>query len=415
MKTKRPSFAACLLSLSACCGLVGNFPVGMALARDRAGASQADETNGEMPGDSSSDTTNAAAYEENGGNSSGATGANTVTKFLAGQAKLDTSVTPTTVRQKIKPFTLGVSQHAEAQPLDAGAQDSALSAGNGIFDNSASALKASAENNRFRLQAEKDMRVLSRFNFELLVDRSQSMHQNDCPDGVSRWEWCGMQAASMALALTPVAPQGMTIVPFATEYDVFENASAGHIAYLFDNMRLQSGTRLFEPLAEQADRYFADRSPNKKPLLIVVVTDGMPAPKVEPQRVRQELVDISNRMKNPHDVTVIFCQIGGADGKGLAYLEDLDQNLTSYGARYNFVHTITFDDLQQRGLGSALASTIQQYAPLPPLPPAPKEHVAAKVATRGTGAANSGKNISHSAVKASLAHIADHGTNGEGR
>ncbi|MBU6451061.1 MAG: hypothetical protein KGS72_04730 [Cyanobacteria bacterium REEB67] len=398
MKTKRTTFAASLLSLSACCSLVVNFPAGVALAQDGNGPSQADDANGEMFGDSTGAVSS--------GNTSGATGANTVTRFLAGQAKLDMTVTP-----KIKPFTLGVSQHAEAQPLNAGAQDSGLAAGNGILDNSASALKASADNNRFRLQAEKEMRILSRFNFELLVDRSLSMHQTDCPDGVSRWEWCGMQAASMALALTPVATQGMTIVPFATEYDVFENASANHIAYLFDNMRLQTGTRLFEPLAEQADRYFADHSPNKKPLLIVVVTDGLPVPRVEPERVRQELVDISNRMKNPHDVTVIFCQIGAADGKGLAYLEDLDQNLTTNGARYNFVHTITFDDLQQRGLGGALASTMQQYAPAPPLPPAPKQSVAARISRPSAP----GRNTSHSAVKASLAHIANHSASGGSR
>ena len=77
-----------------------------------------------------------------------------------------------------------------------------------------------------------------------------SMRKPDCPGGLSRWQWCGQQAARLTQSLAPYVPNGLTIIPFATEYDVFEHATAQNIDYLFRRIGLQLGTRLYEPLAE---------------------------------------------------------------------------------------------------------------------------------------------------------------------
>lgn len=45
--------------------------------------------------------------------------------------------------------------------------------------------------------------ALSNYNFEIIIDRSRSMQIRDCPGGLSRWQWCGMQAAEITRALTP--------------------------------------------------------------------------------------------------------------------------------------------------------------------------------------------------------------------
>ena len=282
-------------------------------------------------------------------------------KFAAAQPELDTPPTP-----KAKPFTLGASQVFVKGSAEDEAQQNALKADTNFSTDPGSKppLSGSTNCNRFNLQASATMRLLSKYNVQLLVDRSNSMGQKDCPGGLSRWEWCGEQAASLAQTISPLVPQGLTIVPFASEYDVFDHANAQNIVSLFNTMHLQLGTRLYEPLAEQFDTYFADHTPNKKPLLVVVITDGMPVPKmIEPGLVRKELVATSNRQKNANEVTVIFCQIGCQDAEGQAYLEDLDQHLADYGARYDIVHTIPFEELQEAGLGPALATSLVKYAP----------------------------------------------------
>src|SRR5262249_35200025 len=47
------------------------------------------------------------------------------------------------------------------------------------------------------------------------------------------------------------------------------------------------------------------------------------------------------------------------DMVGQRYLSDLGTNLRSYGARYQFVHTVPFQELQQEGLGAALVGAMQ--------------------------------------------------------
>jgi hypothetical protein len=248
-----------------------------------------------------------------------------------------------------KPFTLNAQQQGGHLLGETGAKTDRLPR------------PLSTDTGRFNLQAQ-NTRLLSQYNVELLVDRSMSMHHPDCPGGMSRWFWCGQQAADLAKSLDPLVPSGMTIVPFATQYFVFEHASARHISTLFNSVGLQFGTRLYEPLTERLDNYFAHCTPSTKPLLLVVITDGVPVPRFEPTMVKNELIEASRRMTSPNQVTVIFCQIGGDDRNGQRYLTDLDQNLVSQGARYHFVHTIQFSDLQMVGLGTALAYTIRHYA-----------------------------------------------------
>jgi hypothetical protein len=253
-----------------------------------------------------------------------------------------------------KPFTLGAAQNVMRD--------------NQLVPEIASIAKqapktAKIDGKQFSLQADKNARLIANYNLELIVDRSKSMQKPDCPGGLSRWDWCGQQSGQLAKSLAPFTPNGLTIIPFAGEYDVFEHASPQNIDKMFNNINLQSGTRLFEPLTERLDSYFAHRKPNSKPLLIVIVTDGIPSPRFEPALVKQTLIEASQKMKYENEVVVIFCQIGCQDRFGERYLTDLDQNLMNYGSKYHFVHAVRFDELQENGLGPSIVSQIKQYAP----------------------------------------------------
>jgi PDZ domain len=273
-------------------------------------------------------------------------------KEVAPKTAILLAETPKRDNTPIKPFTLNAEQ--------IGVADNRLFTEKAATDRSK---PLSANSNQFVLEANQNLKLLANYNVELIVDRSMSMKAQDCPGGLSRWNWCGLQAADLARSLAAYVQSGLTIVPFATEYDVFEHATAQNIQYLFSNVDNQFGTRLFEPLAERLDNYFAHHKANSKPLVIVIVTDGLPVPKIEPQLVRNELINSSKKMTNPGDVTVIFCQIGGNDRRGQEYLLDLDQNLVAEGAKFHYVHTISFEELREAGLGPALAASIHQYAP----------------------------------------------------
>ena len=205
-------------------------------------------------------------------------------------------------------------------------------------------------------------RILAKFQMELIVDQSMSMTNNaDCPGNLSRWNWCGVQATDLARAVAPFEAGGLTITTFNGMYQVHRHAAAQDLVRLFANPNFQRGTRLAEPLHDRFDDYFSHRNAASKPLLIAVITDGVPVPRQEPAMVIQELVQASRAMHNDSEVKVVFFQVGARARFGQNFLQYLDQNLGQEGAQYHLVHTVPFDSLVQNGLARSLAQAVQAY------------------------------------------------------
>jgi hypothetical protein len=114
---------------------------------------------------------------------------------------------------------------------------------------------------------------------------------NDCPGGYTRWNWCGVQATELARAVAPFEVGGLTITIFNNLFQVHRHAAAQDLVSLFVYPNFHFGTRLAEPLHDRLNEYFSSRNAHSKPLLIAVITDGVPVPKqVKPAMVIQDLV-----------------------------------------------------------------------------------------------------------------------------
>jgi hypothetical protein len=202
--------------------------------------------------------------------------------------------------------------------------------------------------------------LLASYNIELIVDRSNSMKKRDCPGDLSRWDWCGQQAADLARALTPYVPDGLTITTFAFDHQVYPLSDTHKIVSIFNRYDFQLGTRLAEALDDRLNDYFVHRNRGSKPLLVAVITDGVPTPTPEPLMVRNTLINASKAMHDPRELTVAFLQIGGRDFRGQSFLADLDSNLVRDGAKYDIVHAKMFNQIQGTGLAQALVDTVQE-------------------------------------------------------
>lgn len=300
---------------------------------------------------------------------------------------------PSTLPADGKPFSLGAEHQttitgdplsasaSSSAPLSSAAAENSLRSQTGLFaqppgnmfelKESRNTLKGSA--NQQKLKGGATARVLADYDLELIVDSSLSMRQRDCPNGLSRWEWCGMQTSELSKMLAPLAPKGLTLTSFASQYQVYPNSSPDSIAQLFENPAFMWGTKLSMPLADRLNNFFARRKPGSKPMLIAVITDGVPAPKIEPTLVIETLVEASKQMKNPREITIVFFQIGGSDFKGQRFLAELDHNLASYGAKYDFVRTVSFEHLQKVGLAQALVQKIEDFAAISKADPIKKK------------------------------------------
>ncbi|MBS1990793.1 MAG: hypothetical protein JSS86_16170 [Cyanobacteria bacterium SZAS LIN-2] len=273
-------------------------------------------------------------------------------------------------------FNLGVEaqgQGAVTAPAASNSDPFAGQSGAGMFDRGRGGAAARFPELNVGLgNREKDLPVLgvkpfsiqllAKYDLELIVDQSMSMLRRDCPGFSSRWDWCGDQAQELANQLAPYVPSGLTITAFARRFDVHQQASAQNIADLFQNPDFGRGTRLAEPLSDRLESYFARRRPGSKPVLIGVITDGVPTPEIETQMVIDTIIQASRRVKDPREVTIVFFQIGGGDAKGRFFLDHLDRSLLADGARYDIVQTVSFDRLEQVGLARALVDSVQDFA-----------------------------------------------------
>jgi len=205
-------------------------------------------------------------------------------------------------------------------------------------------------------------RALANFEVELIVDQSLSMRRRDCPGRASRWEWCGVQLSQLSDQLAPFTPGGFTLTTFASEFQSYDRATSAEVQRLFANPDFRFGTMLARPLNARMNRYFAKRTARSKPLLIVVITDGAPAPAAEPRLVAQSLIAASKRIVKPGELTIVFFQIGSADRFGRFFLNRMDNSLVAHGARYDIVQTVSFEQLQEQGLTQSLVSAVRSFA-----------------------------------------------------
>jgi hypothetical protein len=209
--------------------------------------------------------------------------------------------------------------------------------------------------------AVRTVKDLANFDLELIVDQSLSMRRRDCPGGTSRWEWCGLQLRNLSDQLSTYAPRGFTLTTFASDFASYPNATTGHVQQLFANSQLATGTRLSRPLQSRMSHYFANRNTNSKPLLICVITDGVPTPATETMLVTQSLISATRHMQKPNDVTVVFFQVGGANFLGRLFLNQMDHSLVKAGAKFDIVETVSFEQLQYQGLTESLVRAVRNF------------------------------------------------------
>lgn len=202
------------------------------------------------------------------------------------------------------------------------------------------------------------IKVLSGYDVVILVDISASMMEDVEPAQKTKWEWCADYVSAFATKSQPAFKnRGITMVPFNTDYRVERQCSPEQVANLFRNTTPRGNTDFGSPLKQLLAEHLA--SDRKRPLIIAVLTDGIPnrGPKIE-----QVIIDATKSMQRDGEIQITFLEIG-AEYAGTALLKYLDDYLVHDGARYDVVDAITFDELKNMNLEDALTRVIQGEKP----------------------------------------------------
>ena len=200
-------------------------------------------------------------------------------------------------------------------------------------------------------------KILSQHEVVVMIDKSGSMNTPDCEGGLSRWEWCREQATALSRESEDYLPDGITLVVFASEYEVYPHAHVKDIADVFKNFSPGGSTNTGSALWDRLRAYLSEKSRNPKstkPLVIAIITDGEPT---DGRTAAEAIMSATAQIHNPASISIAFLQVGsGAAGSGL--LDELADKLTYEGARYDVVEHKTYAELLKIGLRTAIVSAI---------------------------------------------------------
>jgi hypothetical protein len=249
------------------------------------------------------------------------------------------------------PLSTGVGQTdlrggANQRALDANATNGALRAG---ATHPALSSGATATRIRGAVEQFRDHDVC------LIIDRSSSMSEHDCPGGLARWDWCAHQSNELAQA-AQMASSNLTLMVFSGQYDVYEHVSPMLIPRIFSNDHPHGTTMLSLPLGDALGRYFTARAQTgtAKPLIIAIITDGLPW---DFGQVESTLINAANNTTRDGEISVTFILIG-QKWNGLRRMEELDSELVQMGAKRDIVNLVEFDAVMQLGAKQALAEAL---------------------------------------------------------
>jgi hypothetical protein len=223
-------------------------------------------------------------------------------------------------------------------------------------------LSGGQSHSQLRLAAEAtkdaDWKQLKQYDITVLLDSSGSMGAALSSVGESKWNWCQEEIYSLAQEAENLGHGTFDLCTFNSTYELTLGCNAEKSKQILSAIKFGGGTNLDQPLEDILYRCF--RGPHQRPMLIVVITDGLMSNK----GIENLLIDTAQKLKSPQEVRLLFLQIGD-DPAGQRLAEILDHDLVLMGAPYDIVDSLNSDQLLQLGLRRGLITAMSRTKPAP--------------------------------------------------
>ncbi|GAM24788.1 hypothetical protein SAMD00019534_079630, partial [Acytostelium subglobosum LB1] len=185
-------------------------------------------------------------------------------------------------------------------------------------------------------------------DYTLIIDKSGSM-------AGSLWTQAAVAVSKIAPFACQADADGITVYFFSSpspRHPKYENVrDANTVNGLFQRERASGTTDLYGVLNQAIEDHFIK---GNRPETILVITDGTPNDATAVQRL---LINTANRITRDEDLSISFVQIG-RDRSATTFLKTLDDYLTSQGARFDIVDTLTMDEMHNMSFDQIIAKSI---------------------------------------------------------
>lgn len=204
--------------------------------------------------------------------------------------------------------------------------------------------------------SDKFFKVMSPYQVVLLIDHSGSMNGGlgIGPYDLSRWAWCRNQITDFSRFCGDKLRGGITLIPFNDSFEVHEHASEKDLEEVFTTIVPSGETDICTPLAAAIDSHLSEPDHEQKPVLIVVLTDGLPN---QGGSLSKLIAQATSALRSHNEMNITFLTVGQAP-EGDELIERLDNDLTNRGATADIVSSMRFADLLQLGLKNALLDIV---------------------------------------------------------
>lgn len=195
-------------------------------------------------------------------------------------------------------------------------------------------------------------------DYVVIIDKSGSMIGTDTPNGQTRFKYAEESTVAIASMLEQYDPDGITVIPFAGNFKVYDNTTAAKVTDVFRENQPMGGTVLAPPLKSVFDNYLAAKKAGTSKangMIVLVITDGQPSDGPEAAKA---ISDFTQHLDNGDgEFGLTFIQVG-RDVEATKFLKALDDDLVKAGAKFDIVDTKTIDEVEQIGLTETLLAAL---------------------------------------------------------
>ena len=199
--------------------------------------------------------------------------------------------------------------------------------------------------------------MMSDRDYTLIIDKSGSMSTPDQAGGRSRWDIAQESTLALARKCEQFDPDGITLYVFSGRFKRYENVTSAKVAQVFMENDPAGTTNLAGVLQNATNDYFQRKAagqtkPNGETIL--VITDGEPDDR---KAVFEVIIQASRQMERDEELGISIIQVG-SDPQATKFLNALDDQMQSIGAKFDICDTITLDDLEDMSLADVLMNAI---------------------------------------------------------
>lgn len=196
---------------------------------------------------------------------------------------------------------------------------------------------------------------LAKHDFVVMIDKSGSMSEKDCPGGKSRWQHAQETTEAIARQCAEFDSDGIDVVVFAGSPKEYKGVTPDKVKQIFTENSPSGSTDTAAALKLVFDGYNARKAAGTaKPMIVVCVTDGEPTDQKAVDRV---ITEHANSMSEDGETGVTFVQIG-KDPAARAFLEHLDNDLQGLGAKFDIVDCKNEEEMENISITELLAMAI---------------------------------------------------------